>query len=100
MQKLVRDLIPDLIKKTDGEASKHKIRIASNAEMPDLLKMKLEEELKEYLESNSVEELADLVEVVRAILDHNGIHWDDFEKTRLEKAKARGIFKKKFVLYL
>lgn len=44
------------------------------------LNAKMQEELKEYLESGETEELADLEEVLRAILDVKGVAYDEFEK--------------------
>ena len=55
-------------------------------------------ELKEYLESGDVEELADLEEVLRAILDIKGVSYEEFEKIRDAKVDERGAFKKKIFL--
>ena len=60
--------------------------------------MKIQEELAEYLESGDVEELADLEEVLRAILDINGITYEEFEKIRQEKVNKRGAFKDRIYL--
>lgn len=46
----------------------------------EYLDIKLSEELNEYIEEDSVEELADLVEVVYAILDYKGVSLQEFEK--------------------
>ena len=62
--KLVRDRIPEIIE-ADG-----KICICetlSDADYIDLLDQKLNEELAEYQESKSLEELADLLEVMQAV---------------------------------
>ncbi|OLN28237.1 hypothetical protein [Desulfosporosinus metallidurans] len=56
------------------------------------------EELQEYLANESIEELADLVEVVYAILDHKKVSSQEFEVTREQKVKERGAFKKKLLL--
>ena len=56
------------------------------------------DELKEYLESGETEELADLEEVLRAILDVKGVSYDEFEKIRNRKVEKRGAFKKKIFL--
>jgi predicted house-cleaning noncanonical NTP pyrophosphatase (MazG superfamily) len=58
----------------------------------------LSEELHEYLESGSIEELADLVEVVYALLDCAGVSRDEFEEIRKAKFEERGGFKKKLLL--
>ncbi|MGG4501526.1 phosphoribosyl-ATP pyrophosphohydrolase [Paenibacillus polymyxa] len=67
----------------------------------DMLDMKLEEELQEYLTAETADqvgELADLVEVVYAILDNQGISIEDFEQIRLEKKEKRGGFKNRLLL--
>ena len=56
------------------------------------------EELQEYLDSESVEELADLVEVVYAILDDKKISLQEFELIRKQKVQERGAFQKKLLL--
>ena len=48
-----------------------------------------QEELAEYLESGDVEELADLEEVLRAILDSKGVTYEEFDKIRQEKVNKR-----------
>lgn len=63
-----------------------------------LLDAKLEEELQEYLASDTVEELADLVEVVYAILKYKEIDIDTFENIIAKKAAERGAFDKRILL--
>ena len=93
--KLVRDKIPEIIK-NNGEDPKTKI--LSDEEFLIKLNKKIEEELKEYLDSGDIEELADLEEVLLAILDAKNISFEEFEKIRLEKVKNRGAFKNKIYL--
>ncbi len=62
------------------------------------LNKKLKEEADEYLADNSIEELADLQEVIYAILDERKISREDFEKIRLEKVERRGAFKDRIFL--
>ena len=64
----------------------------------DSLNAKLGEELQEYLDSQSIEELADLVEVVYAILDDKNISLQEFELIRKQKVQKRGAFKEKLLL--
>ncbi len=59
---------------------------------------KLNEELTEYQESKSLEELADLLEVMRAVLKARGETIEQLEKVRAEKAVKRGGFEKKILL--
>lgn len=94
--KLIRDKIPEIIAKDNGKTCV--TRIMSNDEYLESLNAKMQEELNEYLASGEVEELADLEEVLRAILDVKGISYDEFEKIRNEKVLKRGAFKKKIFL--
>ncbi len=94
--KLVRDKIPQIIERNEGRACK--IRILESDEYLVELNMKIQEELAEYLESGEIEELADLEEVLRAILDCKGVTYEEFEKIRLEKVDKRGAFKDKIYL--
>jgi predicted house-cleaning noncanonical NTP pyrophosphatase (MazG superfamily) len=94
-KKLVRDKIPQIIK-ADGK--KLKTRILSDEEHLEELIKKLGEELKELNEARSVEELADVQEIVHAIADAIGSSKDELEKVRAKKAEARGSFKNKIFL--
>ena len=93
--KLVRDRIPEIIEK-DGRTCK--TIVLSDEECLEYLNKKLLEETNEYLESKHVEELADLEEVLRAILKLRGVNYEDFEKIRNDKAEKRGAFDKKLLL--
>lgn len=93
--KLVRDKIPEIIKE-NGEVAN--TRILDDDEYIQALNIKLKEEVNEYLESGSVEELADIVEVIYGILHSKGVSIDKFERTRLEKVEKRGAFKDKIFL--
>lgn len=94
--KLVRDKIPEIISKDNGCVPHY--RIMEDDEYLESLNIKLQEELNEYLESGDVEELADLEEVLRAILDIKKVSYSKFEKIRLEKVEKRGALKdKKFL---
>ena len=79
--KLVRDQIPEIIK-ADG-----KICICETLSDKDyiyLLDQKLNEELAEYQESKSLEELADLLEVMQAVVKARGwTHWNSCGQTKL-----------------
>lgn len=63
-----------------------------------MLDAKLNEELAEYQESKSLEELADLLEVLRAVVRARGWTWEELEQVRQEKAVKRGGFEKKILL--
>ncbi len=93
--KLIRDKIPEIIK---AEGKIVKTKILNNEDYRKELNRKLQEEVKEYLEDNNVEELADIVEVVYGILNSMNIPIDDFEKKRKGKAEKNGAFKEKIFL--
>ena len=94
--KLVRDKIPEII--MNNGAKNIKTRILDNNEYLNSLNTKLQEELKEYIESGEVEELADLEEVLRAILKIKNVSYEQFEIIRQSKADKRGAFDKKIFL--
>lgn len=93
--KLVRDKITDIIE-ADGRIAKY--RILDNNEYRQQLNSKLQEEVKEYLDDNNVEELADIVEVVYGILNSMDVTIDEFEKVRIKKKEERGTFNKRIYL--
>ncbi len=93
--KLIRDKIPQIIEKSGKIAV---VETLENEEYKRLLDCKLSEELQEYLSDDSTEELADLGEVVYAILKFKGIDIDEFEGIRLKKAAERGAFEKRLLL--
>ena len=93
--KLVRDKITDIIE-ADGRMAKY--RILDNNEYRKELNSKLQEEVKEYLDDNNVEELADIVEVIYGILNSLDVTIDEFEKVRIKKQEERGAFNKRIYL--
>jgi len=93
--KLVRDKIPEIIEKNNEFC---KIRVLNDIEYLEELNKKIQEELKEYLESGEIEELADLEEVLRAILKTKNCSYEEFEKIRTKKVLKRGAFDKKIFL--
>ena len=93
--KLVRDKIPEII---ENNGNDYEVEKLDNESYLESLNKKLKEELDEYLESGEISELADLVEVIYAILDHQGISREEFEKIRLDKKEERGGFAEKLFL--
>jgi predicted house-cleaning noncanonical NTP pyrophosphatase (MazG superfamily) len=91
--KLVRDKIPDIIKK-DG--LKPDIKILSEEEAVLELKKKIIEEASEFVGASSVDEivveLADLREVEKALMERLKIREDLVEKVRIERREKRGGF--------
>ena len=93
--KLVRDLIPDIIRE-NGEFCE--TEILSDKQFLVELNTKLNEEVAEYLQSGEIEELADILEVIYALLNVRGLTFNDLENLRQEKANKRGGFEKKIFL--
>ena len=93
--KLVRDNIPEIMIKNNAKPI---TRILTDEEYLTELNKKLLEEVKEYLESGEIEELADIEEVILAILNAKKITKDNFEEIRQIKVKKRGAFNKKIFL--
>ena len=59
---------------------------------------KLDEELAEYHSDQTIEELADLLEVIYAAAMARGYTLEQLEVVRAEKAAKRGAFAKKILL--
>ena len=93
--KAVRDKIPDIIKESGNSCN---IKKLSNDEFLPELEKKLREEVEEYLESKSVEELADAIEVIYRIAELKGISKEKLEMLREEKASKRGKFNENLFL--
>ena len=93
--KLVRDLIPQIIEKSGKTAVYDTLSDEAYLEMLD---KKLVEEINEYQSDKNLEELADILEVVYAIAEAKGSSAIGLEKLRAEKAVSRGGFKKKILL--
>mgnify|MGYP006967368648 CR=1 FL=1 len=62
------------------------------------LDAKLSEELAEYQQSKSLEELADLLEVMGAVVKARGYTWDELTCVRKEKRAQRGAFEQRVFL--
>lgn len=93
--KLVRDLIPEVIKKSGKECD---IEIANMEQRRVLLEAKLMEEVNEYLEDKNLEELADVMEVLFGLAHNLGYTEEDLLSKRKEKLEERGGFKEGIIL--
>ena len=93
--KLVRDRIPEIIRESGKNCT---ISVLEMADYITMLDAKLNEELLEYQESKSMEELADLLEVIRAAAAARGSSIEEVERIRKEKAAKRGGFEKRILL--
>ena len=93
--KLVRDSIPAIIK---AKGAVCETEILSDADYLRLLDAKLDEELAEYHQDQTLEELADLMEVIYACAKARGYTVAELESVRAEKAAKRGGFDRKILL--
>ena len=93
--KLVRDKIPEIIENSGKTAH---FRILSDAEYLVELDRKLNEECAEYQADKSLEELADMLEVMYAIAAARGYSAMELEKVRADKSKERGGFESRLFL--
>lgn len=93
--KLVRDKIPQIIECTGKTVYCHTL---SEEEYLSELDKKLNEECAEYQADKSLEELADMLEVMYSIAAARGYSPEELENTRMEKSKKRGGFKDKVFL--
>ena len=93
--KAVRDKIPEIIKESGNT---YNVKKLSDSEFLLELEKKLAEETKEYNQSKSIEELADILEVIYRISQLKGISTEKLEEIRQEKAIKRGVFQNNLFL--
>jgi predicted house-cleaning noncanonical NTP pyrophosphatase (MazG superfamily) len=91
--KLVRDKIPEIL---DQKGVSYEKRTASAEEYKTELIKKLGEEVAEFAEAGSPEELADVLEVVNAL--RKLPEYSEVEELRRKKAEAKGVFDKRIIL--
>ncbi|MEU5148723.1 nucleoside triphosphate pyrophosphohydrolase [Streptomyces goshikiensis] len=95
--KLVRDLIPEIIRANGAEPE---VYVADPVEYRRRLREKLGEEVSEYMEADEThapEELADVLEVAYALAADHGVDPAQLEKIRAAKARERGGFAERIV---
>ena len=93
--KLVRDNIPNIITKNGRVPITH---AAGEEEFDLALLQKLREEVDEYIENPSEEEMIDVLEVIYTIYKVKNYNSEELEKKRKEKLKVRGGFVKRIIL--
>ena len=97
--KLVRDNIPDIIA-NNGEESV--TRILTDEEYKAELYKKILEEANEVISSKTsdetIEELADVLEIIKSIAELNGKKIDDVVEVAKQKRLKRGGFEKRIFL--
>lgn len=97
-QKLVRDNIPDIIRNNGEEPI---VEVLDDERYKTELERKLLEEANEVINAGGVdrvEELADLLEVMDALVIHEGYTLDDVLEARSSKLEKRGGFSKRLYL--
>ena len=94
--KLVRDKIPENIDSELGRKSKY--RILNDKEYLTELNKKVLEEANEFIEENSIEELADLMEVINSIMKLKGYKMEEVHKVMKAKTDKKGAFNDKIYL--
>ncbi len=97
--KLVRDRIAEHMA---ARGSRHTIRTLSDADYADALRAKLREEVGEFEAASDADhrlaELADIVEVIRALARLDGATHEDVEARRAEKERQVGRFDRRVFL--
>jgi len=94
-KRIVRDKIPDIMLKDNTLPV---TRILDDKEYIEELNKKLKTEVDKYLDTNNIEEMIDILEVIRAIIDYKGSSYTEIENKRKKKAKVKGTFKDRVYL--
>ena len=98
--KLVRDLIPERIAQSGRSSC---VSVLDDPAFADALRLKLLEEAHELFHADSrdqiVNESADLLELMDAILMRHGISWDEVFSRRAVKREQSGAFEKQLMLH-
>ncbi len=93
--KLVRDNVPFNIQARGKKPVTH---IADDREYLKKLDEKLQEEINEFLFAKNEEEMADILEVLDAIVEARGLSRKKIKQIKQKKAKEAGLFSKRIIL--
>ncbi len=98
--KLVRDKIPQII---ENQGNTCEFKVLKDEEMNHYLSLKLIEECTEVVEaktqeSKKIEELADVLEVIKTMCSYMGVKFEEIEEKCKLKRKSRGGFENKIFL--
>lgn len=88
--KLIRD---NIVKIMEDKGCKVTYEILDDERYGEELDKKLKEEVNEYLSDYSVEEMADIMEVIYAILEYRGMSMEEVEKARIKKEIEKELLK-------
>jgi len=98
--KLVRDLIPERIAQSGKSFT---TSVLSDPDFAEALRHKLIEEGHELFHADTrgeiINESADLLELLDAILKHHGIDWDEVFSRKAAKREEAGAFSKQLMLH-
>ena len=95
LNKLVRDNIIEIISSKGGQAKWH---VADEEEYRTKLYEKLREEVEEFISGEEPEEIADIQEVIEAIIKLNEFDQEDIQTAKQFKRAKRGGFEKRIIL--
>ena len=93
--KAIRDKIPEIIQQ-DGHTCN--VQVISDEKFLLEIEKKLSEEVTEYQNNKTPEELIDILEVIYKIAQLKGISKDELEKIRVKKLEDKGGFAKNLFL--
>lgn len=93
--KLVRDKIPEIISQKGEQSTWH---VADNEEYELKLHEKLREEVDEFLKNEDEDKIADILEVLDAIIAHHEFSKEDIMMAKDFKKAKRGGFEKRIIL--
>src|SRR5437867_3479065 len=94
--KLVRDNVPEIIRKKGGTVLYH--TAGSDEEFWHKLKQKLQEEIDEFTTNETIENFADVVEVMDAMQVFKEYDSRDLAAVQQNKAIDRGAFNKRIII--
>lgn len=95
--KLVRDDTPRMINSTGEPGELFYGACQSEEQESHFLRMKLSEEVAEFLLGGGRRELGDVIAVVRGIADHEDWNWNDMLDE--QRDHARGAFFERVMMY-
>ncbi|MFZ5365915.1 MAG: hypothetical protein ACOZBZ_01340 [Patescibacteria group bacterium] len=96
--KLIRDRIPEIIEASGGQ---YEVGVMEEREFERELKKKLAEEASELLTTpreDLLNEMADVLELLKSISEFYGIDFRLVEEKQVTKREERGSFKKRLFL--